>query len=196
MDNLSDLKAIWQTAKTDDLPSSKEMLQLIGTFRRQKLRNKWGAIVASLFFSALILVVLVEIDFHLLTTYIGGALMIISGVLIAVTNFRSLKRFNQLQDCNNLEFLAFIEQTRENQIYFHKKTMVGVVSLCSVGWLLYLYETMYRQPLWLVAVFYAIALIYLGVLWFVVRPRTIRKDALKLEATKKRFETISKQLEL
>lgn len=194
MDNLNDLKAIWHTAKTDKLPSSSEMLQLIGTFRRQKLRNKWGAIVGSIFFSCLILVVLVAVDFRLLTTYVGGALMILSGVLIAVSNIRSLKRFNQLLDCSNLEFLAFIDQTHENQAYYYKKTMVRIISICSVGWLLYLYEPIHRQSLWLIGVYYVIALTYLGVLWFVVRPRTFRKHTLKLEATKKRFENISKQL--
>lgn len=194
MDNLDDLKAIWHTARTDSLPSSKEMLQFIGTFRRQKLRTKWLTILFSSIFSCLIIAVLFLMDFQLTATYIGGALIALGGFLIALTNLRSLKRFNQLQDCTNLEFLEFIEQTRQNQIYYHKVTMTRVLLLCFVGWLLYLYEPVRQQPLWLVGVYYAAALIYVSVHWFVVRPRAFKKDAEKLEATKSRLESISKQL--
>lgn len=194
MDNLDDLKAIWHTARTDSLPSSKEMLQFIGTFRRQKLRTKWLTILFSSIFSCLIIAVLFLMDFQLTTTYIGGALIALGGFLIALTNLRSLKRFSQLQDCTNLEFLEFIEQTRQNQIYYHKITMARVLLLCFVGWLLYLYEPVHQQPLWLIGVCYAAALIYVSILWFVVRPRAFKKDAEKLEATKSRLESISKQL--
>jgi hypothetical protein len=194
MDNLDDLKALWHTAKTDRLPNSKEMLQLIRSFRNQKLRNKWLVIAASLLFSFLIIVILVFVDFKLITTYLGGGLMSISGFLVAATNFRSLKRFNQLDDCSNLNFLAFIEQTRQNQLYYYNKTMVRVLLLCSVGWFLYLYEPLYNQPLWLIAILYTIALTYLSVMWFIVRPRSLKKDADKLDAVRKRLNDISKQL--
>lgn len=194
MDNLDDLKAIWHTARPDNLPHSGEMLQLIRTFRNQKIRNKWVVIIFSSLISCLVVAVLYIVNFKLVTTYIGGALMVISGFLIAATNFRSLKRFNQLDDCSNLEFLDFIEQTRQNQIYYYKKTMVRVVLLNTIGWLLYLYEVIHQQTFWIISIFYTVALVYLAVLWFVIRPRTFQKDAAKLDATRKRLENISKQL--
>lgn len=194
MDNLDDLRAIWHTAKSDSLPRSGEMLQLIKTFRNQKIRNKWAVIIVSSLISILIIAVLVFVNFRLMTTYVGGVLMVISGFLIAATNFRSLKRFNQLDDCSNREFIDFIEQTRQNQIYYYKKTMVGVVLLNTIGWLLYLYEVVHQQTLWIVGAFYIVALVYLAVLWFVIRPRTFRKDSEKLDATRQRLENISNQL--
>lgn len=193
MDNLDDLKTVWHTAKTDRLPTSKEMLKLISTFRNQKLRNKWLMIISCLLFSSLIVGVLFFVSFELITTYVGGGLMAISGLLVAATNIRSLKRFKQLDNCSNLEFLKFIEQTRKNQNYYYKKTMVRGVVLCSVGLLMYLYELISKYPVWLFDI-YAVVIIYLAVLWFIIRPRSFNKDAVELDATREKLKTILKQL--
>lgn len=193
MDNFDDLKTLWHTAKTDTLPTSKEMLTLISTFRNEKLRNKWFMISSCLLFSSLIIALLFFVSFRLTTTYIGGGLMVISGLLVAIKNIRSLERFKQLDNCSNLEFIKFIEQTRQNQNYYYKKTMVRVVVLCSVGWLMYLYEFISKYPIWIFAI-YSVAIIYLAVLWFIIRPRSFNKDAAKLVATREKLETILNQL--
>lgn len=193
MENLDDLKAIWLTAKTDDLPSSEEMLHLVKKFRRHKLRSKWLVIAGAIALAGIIIIVLIVGHFKLITTFIGGGLMAISGILLAINNIRSLKRFYQLDDCSNLEFLAFIEQTRQNQIYYFKKTMGRLLLLCAVGWVLYLYEFVYEHTLWLIGIYSAVAT-YLAVMWFMVRPRIFKRDAEKLNALKKRLESISKQL--
>lgn len=193
MDNLDDLKAIWHTAKTDSLPSSGEMLQMIKKFRGQKLRNKWLVIVISSMLSVLMVVILCTLPFKMLSTYLGGTLITAGCVLLAATTIKSLRRFYQLDNCSNLEFLAFIEQTRQNQNYYYKKTMVAIVLLCSVGWVFYTYEPVYKHPIWLYST-YTIMFIYLAVMWFVVRPRSIKKDAEKLNTLKQRLKDISNQL--
>jgi uncharacterized membrane protein len=193
MDNLNDLKAIWHSAKTDSLPTSAEMEQLIRKFRNQKLRNKWFTIVLSCFISILIIVVLFIAPFKMLSTYLGGGLLAASTLLLAATNIKSLKRFYQLDNCSNLEFLAFIAQTRQNQIYYYKKTQTVVGLLWAIGWLLYLYEPVSRYPKWFVWV-YAVAIAYVLIMWFIVWPRYAKKDAEKLNATKQRLEKISNQL--
>jgi len=193
MDNLDDLKAIWHTAKTDSLPSSNEMLRLIRKFRNQKLRSKWLSIITSLLISILITTVLFIVHFKLISTYIGGTLMVVSGLLLAASNIRSLKRFYQLEDCSNLEFLAFIEQTRKNQIRYYNRTMIWIVIICSIGWVLYLYEITYQNPLVCFAV-YSVIVIYLAVMWFIVRPRSFKRDAEKLNSMQQRLEKILKQL--
>lgn len=193
MDNLDDLKAIWHTAKTDSLPSSNEMLRLIRKFRNQKLRSKWLSIITSLLISILITTVLFIVHFKLISTYIGGTLMVVSGLLLAASNIRSLKRFYQLEDCSNLEFLAFIEQTRKNQIRYYNRTMIWIVIICSIGWVLYLYEITYQNPLVCFAV-YSVIVIYLAVMWFIVRPRSFKRDAEKLNSMQQRLEKILRQL--
>jgi cell division protein FtsW (lipid II flippase) len=193
MNSLDDLKSLWHTAKTESLPTSKEMVQMVKKFRNEKLRKKWLVIVCSLLIACLILAVMVVTDFKLITTYIGGSLMAISMLLLAFTNIRSLKRFYNLEDCSNVEFLDFIERTRQNQVYYYKKTMVAIVLVCVVGWLLYLYEPLQQYPDWRVIV-YALVITYLLIMWFFVRPRSFKKNAEKLEATRQRLIKISNQL--
>jgi Flp pilus assembly protein TadB len=193
MDNLDDLKALWQSAKTDSLPNSKAMLQIIRKFRSQKIRNKWIVILSSALLACVIVAALFNSNFKLLTTYLGGSLMALACVWMAVNNFRSLKRFNQLDNCSNVDFLDFIEQTRQNQIYYYKRTMGILVLLWSVGCLMYMYEASYKHSLGLI-IFYSAFLVYVAVLWFFVRPRSLKKNAEKLNAMKAHLESISKQL--
>jgi hypothetical protein len=192
MDNLDDLKAIWHSAKIDSLPSSKEMLQLIRKFRGHKLRSKWLIILLSLLLAFIIIGVLLTQDFKLMTTYLGGGMVSFSSLLLAATNIRSLKRFYQLDDSSNLEFLAFIEQTRHNQVFYYKKTMVVIVSLSYAGSLLYIYELIYKNPIVCVCIYTAVT-IYMAIMWFVVRPRSFKRHAEKLNATRQRLEDILNQ---
>lgn len=193
MDNLTDLKAIWQTAKTDSLPSAAETRALVKKFRRERLRKKWLVIAAS---SAMVLIMLVMMFSErskMITTHIGGILIMAAGTVLAVTNIRSLRRFYELNDVSNLDFLAFIEQTRLNQLYFYRKTQLVIFILTSVGLLFSLYEPFSRHPL-KSAVLFITCTIWLLFTFLVLRPRAYKRSAAALNAMKERLEKISKQL--
>lgn len=193
MDNLSDLRAIWHSANTDVLPSAEQMLQIVRKFRYEKLRNKWLTIVVSCLLSFLIVAVLISIPFKLITTYLGGCLVIASCLILAATNIRSLKRFYQLEDASNIDFLAFMARTRQNQLYYYKITQVIIMLLWSAGLLLYLYEAASRNGLWL-AIIYSLSILYLLAIWFFVRPKVFKKQSERLKATTERIEHIARQL--
>jgi uncharacterized protein YacL len=193
MNNLDDMKTLWHSAKTDSLPSADEMLQLIKKFRNQKLRYKWMNVIFALLLAILMTAAMVNVHFRFLTTYIGGSLTVIGALLLAATNLKSMKRFYQLDDTDNLKFLEFLTQTRKNQIYYYKKTMVWIVGLSVAGWILYMYELANNFPGWMIFI-YLIMTIYLAILWFVIRPRGFRKDEEKINATREHVENILKQL--
>ena len=193
MDNLTDLKAIWQTAKTDSLPSAAETRALVKKFRRQRLSKKWMVIFAS---SVMVIIMAVMMFFEhskMITTQIGGLLIISAGTVLAATNIRSLRRFYALDDVSNFDFLAFIEQTRLNQLYFYKKTQLVIFMLTSVGLLFSLYEPFSKHPL-KSAVLLITCTIWLLFSFLVMRPRAYKKNAAALNAMKERLEKISKQL--
>ena len=194
MNNLDDLKAIWHTANTGGLPSSKEMMKMVRTFRYQKLRSKWVVIGLSSTFACLIVAVLILTPFKMPSTYVGGFLMVLSNLWIVVSNIRSLKRFNQLEDCSNVEFLAFIEQTRQNQRYYYKNTLAKVVLLCYVGLAIYLFETLHQHLLWIIGAYVGI-IVYISLLWFIVRPRSFKRNAEKLDAMTRHLNSMSDQLQ-
>lgn len=192
MDNLNDLKTLWLSAKTDILPPPDEMLRIVKGFRNQKLRRKIILIVVALVCSVIMVTGIFINGATMLSTYIGDVLLITSCLILAITNLRSIKRFYNLKDCSNAEFVQFIERTRQNQIYFYKKTQVVAMAITSVGLMLYWYELVYRNTM-LTIIIYSITIIYLCIMFFVVRPRVFKKEARKLDAMLNRLEKISKQ---
>jgi hypothetical protein len=193
MDDLSELKAIWCSAKTDDLPTSSEMVRLIKKFRSQKITKKIVLIVLACISTIVMVGIIIMVDAKLLTTPVGELLIVAASVLLGATNIRSIKRFYNAHNSNNKEFLQFIEQTRLNQIYYYKKTQFVGLLLCSVGLLLFLYEPLCQDPQLFIPV-YALAIVYLIVMWFVIRPRKFKKGIQQLEATRERLEKILNQL--
>jgi len=193
MDNLNDLKAIWLSAKTDDLPSSTEMLRIVKRFRDQKLRKKWMVIIMAIALAALMIAAILFNKPTLVTTYIGQVLAASACVVLAVSNIRSIGRFYKLNDCSNKEFIAFLEQTRLNQLYFYKNTQVWGMGLSSTGLLLYSYEFVYQNMLWCI-ITYSLVVVYILVFFFVVRPRGYKKEAKKLNATMEKLKELSNQI--
>lgn len=193
MDNLNDLKAIWLTAKTDDLPGSKEMLRIVKKFRNERLRKKLLMIFVALFVIAMMVVTIIIVRSTMITTILGEAFTIIAAGILIFTNTRSMKRFIDLKDCSNKEFIDFLEQTRRNQIYYYKKTQVAGMLLSTVGLFLYLYEQVYRS-LTATVIIYSITIIWTLFLWLYIRPRNFKRQAIKLNATIDKLRKISDQI--
>src|ERR1700759_1349011 len=101
MDNLNDLKAIWLTAKTDDLPGSKEMLRIVKKFRNERLRKKLFIIFTALVVLAMMVVTIIIVRSTMITTILGETFTIMACIILAFTNIKSMKRFIDLKDCSN-----------------------------------------------------------------------------------------------
>src|SRR4051812_16924444 len=110
MDNLNELKAIWQTAGNGNLPGPDEMKRSVKTFQAQRVQKKWIVIVVAALLTVLMIAATILSTPQLFTTWIGGGLIALACAVLALNNWKSLKRFNQLDDCSNNDFLAFIEQ--------------------------------------------------------------------------------------
>jgi hypothetical protein len=194
MDNLNELKALWQTAGNGNLPGPDEMNPPVKTFQSQRVKKKWIVIVASALLTVLMIAATILSAPKLFTTWIGGGLIALACVVLALNNWKSLKRFNQLDDCSNNEFLAFIEQTGHNQRYYYQKTQLFIMTICALGLSLYLYEPAMHRPGWTAAL-YGFTIGYLLIMWFVVRPKMFAKNTAKLNRMRDHFEKLTKQLE-
>lgn len=194
MDNLNDLKAIWLTANTDSLPASGEMVRMAKKFRNTKIRNKLTMIFIAILLAVIMVFGAIYNGLIMLSTRIGEASLIFTCALLAFTNIRSIKRFIDFQDCTNKEFIEFMEQTKRNQLYYYQKTQVAGMLISSIGLLLYFYELVYRDRI-LFIIIYSTAIIYLAVMWFVIRPRNFKKQNLEMGATMKKLHDISNQIQ-
>jgi hypothetical protein len=192
MDNLNDLKKIWLTADTNGLPNSSEIMRMGKNYRNKGLAKKIFLIAAALLLTALMVVVIFIYKSTMLSTRIGEGFIIIAGSILVYTNIRSIGRFYYFKDYSNKEFIAFLEQTRLNQIYYHNKTQVIGLSFSSIGLLLYLFETTYQH---IVAglIIYFVSGLLLTITWLVLRPRSFKKQTAKLNETMKKLKALSDQ---
>lgn len=194
MDNLNELKAIWHSAGTPNLPAPSEMKHMIKSFQTERVRKKWMVIILSTLIAAFMFGTMIWSGSKMVSTWLGGTLIATACMLLAVDNWRSLKRFNQLDNCSNREFWAFIDRTRENQLRYYKKTQLRIMSLSVTGLILYLYEPATRRPLY-TGVLFAVTVIYWLLMWFVVRPRLFAKNAAKLNRIKEHYQKLAQQFE-
>lgn len=190
MENLNDLKSIWMSAKTDSLPTSKEVVNMAKKFRNQTLRRKAMVIIGCSLSSLLMVCVMVFYHAKMWSTWTGEVLMIASCLSQIYTNIRSIGRFYHFREASNTDFLHFLEKTRQNQLYYYKKTQVFGLVLSTLGLLLYLYEFFHQNTPLMIGV-YALFITYLCVVWFIVRPRTYKKNSKKLLDTQHILEQLT-----
>ncbi len=192
MDNLNDLKKLWRTANTEGLPDSRTMMSTIKKYRDKKIIKKCLLIIAALILTGIMVMVVFKYKSTLLTTRIGEACILISGIILIATNTNSLRRIYRLKNCTNREFILHLEQASLNRIYYYKRTQIIALVFNSAGLLLYMYEGVCRSVSML-AMAYAAMTIWLLVVWLVIRPRAFKKQSKKFIETVKKMALLSNQ---
>ncbi|MDP9041258.1 MAG: hypothetical protein M3N30_04700 [Bacteroidota bacterium] len=192
MENLNDIQQIWKSVQTGHLPTAHDMMQTAKQFRDKGLTRKKILITAGIFLAAYMMVLMLMYHSSLVSTRIGEILILCGALILAGTNIQSIGRFYHFDNYSNKEFIHFLEKTRQNQIRYYRKTQVTGLTVCSAGLIFYVYELVYHDRLLLIGVYSAV-LIYLLFVWFVMRPRTFKKEQEKLRATMERLERIQKQ---
>lgn len=193
MDNLNDLKKIWHTANTDGLPNSNEIMRMAKKFRNQKLIKKVALIVTALILNVFMIIVIFSYKSTMVTTWLGEGCILLAGSILLYTNINSIGRFYRFKDYANKEFIQFLEQTRLNQVNFYRKTQAIALTIASAGLLLYPYESVHKDKTLFIAT-YTFMVIYIAIIWLVIRPRTYKKGRKKLEETIEKMDRLTKQL--
>ena len=193
MDNLNDLKATWQTAPTAGLPDAKMIASLVKPYRNKKLRLKILTVIIAFSMAIFFGVVISVANNSMMSTKIGEGFFIICLLILGYTNLRSIKRFYVLGDCSNREYIAFLEQTRRNQIYYYRRTQVVGMAFYSLALLFYLYEPVHQNILFM-AIAYALLVTALLLFWIVVRPKAFKKEAQKLQVMTDQAQRLAQQL--
>jgi hypothetical protein len=193
MDNFNDLKSIWLTTKTDSLPAAGEMSNIIKRYRNKTLQRKVMVILVA----AVSVTIMIGITFistaKMPSTFVGRCLIILAGCVLIFTNARSMKRFYEFRDFTNRDYIKFLEKSRQNQIYFYKKTQVAGLVFCSIGLLLYIFEFVHQNAFICITAYFC-TVVFLLILWLNVRQRVFSKHAKKLEEMIKKLESLSKQI--
>jgi hypothetical protein len=130
----------------------------------------------------------------MVTTLIGHALMMLCLLMLGYTNLRSIKRFLVLDDFSNKEYVAFLEQTKRNQIYYYRRTQVAGMLCYSVAILFYLFEPV-QKNIWLAVALYGFVIAAVLVLWLIIRPGMYKRESRKLQIMINHAERLAQQLQ-
>jgi hypothetical protein len=193
MDNLNDLKKIWLTADTKGLPNSGEMVRRVKKYRNQMLLGKTIVVIAALALTVFWVWIMFWFKSKMVTTRIGEVLMLISTLILLVTNLNSWNRFYKFNDFDNVDFIKFLEKTKRRQMFYFKKTQVVAMAFCAIGLIIYMVEPALKSFAIGLSLL-AFVIVYLLIIWFIVRPRAYKRQEKKMDETIKKYELLTKQL--
>lgn|ERR1035437_1830054 len=193
MNNFNDIKNLWQTARIDDLPGPKKIMNTIKRYRVKQVMKRLLLIAFTLIIMAVMIWVVFVYRSSLLSTRLGEACFFLAMFILIGTNANALNRISAQKVCSNDDFIRYLKQEQLKLIAFHKRTQVTGFGLSALGLGLYLFELVYHHTTWLI-VGYSLLAIYILVCWFIVRPIAFRKKTKKLREFISTLEKLSGQL--
>ena len=193
MDNLNELKAIWQTADTSDLPQTQEIKSISKNYQQKTLVKKAWMAVMTLLCSAIFVLSMFFYQPALLSSRFGQFFILIALVIMVWSNFKSLGRIYRIRNCSNQEFINYLREVQLTRIIYYKKTQVLGMAFYAAGLLLYLYELVYKNP-YLALILYSSTILVLLAGWLYLRPRAYQRRKEKFEPFLKHIEKLNDQL--
>jgi DMSO/TMAO reductase YedYZ heme-binding membrane subunit len=193
MDNFEDLKQIWLSQKTADLPSVGEMRKLISVEKnrnRRKISFSIAAIVVLLVFMALIMFFS---EAKLLSTLLGEALMLAAIFILLTSRINSLRRAFRNENISNREFIEKLKSDIERLTNDWNTVQKTGFAFIGAGYMLFLYESVYQNTRAMI-IGYSITVIFLSAAWFFLRPLANRRKLEKKELLLEKTENLSQQI--
>ena len=190
MEDLADIKDLWQTAKVSELPNAEEAVRIIKSYRFNMIVKK-SLMILLLALMILLLVYVVFYGPKMLTTRIGEAGFFTGIIILFISNTNSLRRASNQINRSNQEFIEYLKQTQRGRIFFYEKVQPIIFLGISLSLLLYAFELVYNN-LVLTFVIYSLLIIYMAVMWYIVRPRIIKKRTKQLKETIEKLESLTK----
>jgi H+/Cl- antiporter ClcA len=195
MNNFEDIQSLWQQAPAAEAPGVHE---LIAGLRKKRRKMQWRTaglvllLLLTIFFLALIIG---RYEFRFLTTKIGIALALIAvGAAVAVnSNMLALLLQNNGADTNNHQYLQSLKKFRERMRFMHTYGISIYFLLMGTGILLYIYEFVQHNILKMVLA-YGLTAGWFLFAWFVLRPRTVKKQTAGIDEMIRRLNEMDGQL--
>lgn len=192
MNNFDELKRAWLSAPVDDLPAPATMIRSLKQYQQKQLLKSIGILLLGVVLFTTLIWVLINYHSSLLTTRIGEALMFAALMIFLSLRFKSLKRVAAFEYTNEA-FLQYLKQEQIKLMNYQKTTQAIGFSLASAGLLLYLYESLHPDTSTLI-IGYSLALVWIAVMWFVVRPLSMKRKVRTLNNKISALEKIVAQL--
>ncbi|WP_278380724.1 hypothetical protein [Chryseobacterium arthrosphaerae] len=194
MDTNIDFKNIWKQ-QTSNKPDMEELLGRLKKFKNENLRR---LVVTNLLLIATctgIAFVWYRYQPELVTTKIGIVLVIAAMVIFLLAYNKLFMVFYKIDNTqSNSEYLQSLYVVKNKQ-KFMQTTMLNIYFIMLfTGLILYMYEYTSKMSFSSSAIAYIAIVAWIGLNWFYLRPRTIKKQQAKLDGLIAKFEEINNQL--
>ena len=190
----NNFKDLWQKQTTSQ-PGIEDFLLRLKNFKRANVRKIIITNILLLVTCGFIIYIWYYYQPRLLTTKLGIILTILA-ILIFLFSYNKLfsiyTRIDQSQSNNN--YLKNLIEIKSKQKFIQTRMMSLYFIMLSTGISLYMIEYTSLMPLFWQYFSYIIFLSWIAFNWFYIRPRTIKKESVKIDELINKFEAINNQL--
>lgn len=196
MDNNNlDVLSIWKQQKVGQ-PNIEELTNKLNQFKKSGLQKLIINNVILVITIGLIIFIWNHYQPQFITSKIGIVLTILSMVIFVFFNNKLFSVFNKIDYTkSNNEYLMDLILLKTKQKYIQTKILGFYFIVLSLGICLYMYEYTSRMTTLGSILSYSVTLIWIGLNWFYFRPKTIKKQHIKLDELIGEFENMEKQLD-
>lgn len=180
MDNFEDIKQLWNSKNTLDIPNLEHIQNIVKQYQRKRKRNAF--LVTSLFVLcgiAFILIIILHKPLHW-STSLGEILISIGFISGLVLKLKSLKNISKNELKSNSDFLKDLIKDinkKKSKANWH---LIFSVLLLAIGYGFFIYEDIKDNQLELILSYLGITLFAFG-MYFIFRPFMKRKSKKKIQ---------------
>ena len=190
-----DIKELWRKQAVPFADCS-GLFKEVNHFKRKKVLEL--IVLNAVLWMTICFVAFVWIYFkpQLLVTKIGILLTIVAMGTVAVFTHKMIPLYRIVdEEQSNREYLNELLAVRRKENFMQTKLMYFYFISLSVGIGLYMYEHIQESSLQFRVVAYSVFLLWVGLNWFVFRPRIIRRNRQRLDSLIVRVERIKTQID-
>lgn len=187
------IKALWNK-QIVPTPDRFDLSHKIKVFRRNGVRRL--LILNAILLLTICFVVFIWIYFKPQSIYteIGILLTIPPISIVILQNWRMLPVYREINEsCTNSDYIAGLLAVKSKERLMQTKILNLYFILLSVGIGMYMYEYTFERSILLGIVAYLLFLLWVGINWFVWRPRIIRRNRQNIDSLIEQAERIQRQ---
>lgn len=195
MSNNTDLKALW-SKQIVPVANPEDILKRIERFKRKRARKVF--ILNCILWLTVLLVLLVRICFkpQLMITQIGVILTILSISIVILFNCKLIPLYKRTHESQtNSGYLNDLLAMKSREKFMQTKIMGLYFISLSTGIGLCMYEYTFQRSLGFGLTAYSLFALWVGINWFYLRAKIIKKNERKRDKLIKQIEAIQSQLE-
>lgn len=194
MDNNIDFKDLWKKQSVSQ-PNFEDLLARLKQFKKASLRSLWITNVLLIATSIFIAVIWYYYQPQFVSTKIGIIITILTMMMYLVIYNRLLNAYKNIDSTQtNQEYVQNLISIKKQQHYLQSTILSLYFVLLTIGLCLYMYEYASRMTVFWAIFTYVMTLFWMGINWFFIRPKQIKKQQTKINSLIEKFEDVSNQL--